>query len=73
MENTKQKVVNNEMIKTNKIKEALANYMQSEGCSCCQGSNHDEHKKVLAELLNIPMYKDKSGYNFNKFATNPTK
>ena len=52
------------------IRKAVANYIQSEGCSCC--SNIEEHgkaKKKLAKLLNVPKYGDDSGYNFSKFAT----
>ncbi len=51
------------------IRQALADYMMSEGCSCCEGRNHDEHKAVLGKLLKVPMYSDKSGYNFSKFRT----
>jgi len=50
------------------IRKAIANYMSSEGCSCCRDSeNHDKHKKILAKILKVPMYKDKSGYDFGKF------
>lgn len=58
----------------NKIRKVLADYINSEGCSCCE--NTEEHKiakKKLAELLDVPKYKDESGYDFNKFATNPIK
>lgn len=51
------------------LRNAIADYMYSEGCSCCQGNDHEEHKKRLAKLLNVPMYSDKSGYNFDKFKT----
>lgn len=52
------------------IRRALADYMQSEGCSCCQNIDaHNESKKVLAKLLRVPKYKDGSGYDFGKFAT----
>ena len=51
-----------------KIREAVANYMRSEGCSCCRDDDaHREHKKILAELLDVPMYEDGSGYDFSKF------
>jgi len=53
------------------IREAVANYMYSEGCSCCQDVDaHAEHKKRLAELLNVPAWDDDSGYNFSQFKTN---
>lgn len=51
-----------------KLRVALADYMVSEGCDCCE--NHDAHKahaEVLAKLLNIPAYSDKSGYDFYKY------
>ena len=50
-----------------KIRQAVADYISSEGCSCCRGDNHEEHKRILAKLLDVPMYSDKSGYNFSKF------
>lgn len=50
------------------IREAIADYMQSEGCSCCQNIEaHEKHKKRLGKLLNVSMYEDKSGYNFRKY------
>ncbi len=50
------------------IRTAVANYMNSEGCSCCRDIKaHKEHEKRLAELLNVPMYSDESGYDFGKF------
>lgn len=49
------------------IRIAVANYMGSEGCSCCQGSDHDDHKEALAKLLNVPKYPDGSGYDFRRF------
>jgi len=50
------------------IRKAVADYMSSEGCSCCQDvEGHKEHTKTLAKLLKVPKYSDKSGYNFSKF------
>ena len=58
--------------KLKEIRQALADYIQSEGCNCCRNEKpHNEALKILAKMLNVPMYDDKSGYNFNKFATNP--
>ena len=54
------------------IRRAVADYMQSEGCSCCRNYEvHQEHKASLAKLLRVPKYKDGSGYNFGRFATEP--
>lgn len=49
------------------IRKAIADYMSSEGCGCCSGSDHGEDENVIGKLLNVPMYRDKSGYNFSKF------
>lgn len=55
---------------TDEIRTAVADYMQSEGCGCCQDREaHVEHTKVLAELLDVPEYPDGSGYDFGKFIT----
>lgn len=51
------------------LRTAIADYMRSEGCSCCEGANHDEHKATLARLLKVPKYPDGSGFNFYKYAT----
>ena len=54
----------------NHIRQAVANYIKSEGCSCCQNiETHKEAKRILAGLLNVPMYDDASGYDFYKFAS----
>jgi hypothetical protein len=53
-----------------KLRRAVADYMQSEGCDCCSDrAKHAEDKRQLAELLKAPMYKDGSGYDFGKFKT----
>lgn len=61
------------LVKQSTLRQAVADYMQSEGCSCCRGSNHAEHKAVLAKLLNVPKYSDRSGYDFDKFSTHKLK
>lgn len=55
-------------VRTATIRRAIADYIWSEGCSCCEDTDmHKEHEKHLALLLSVPMYRDKSGYNFCKF------
>jgi hypothetical protein len=50
------------------IRQALADYIASEGCSCCRYiEKHDEAAKRLASLLDVPPYDDGSGYQFHKF------
>lgn len=51
------------------MRRALADYMWSEGCSCCQGSDHAAHAEALAKLLNVPKYPDGSGYDFSRYRT----
>jgi len=51
------------------VRTAVADYMQSEGCSCCRGHLHEEHAARLAALLNVPPYDDGSGHNFSQFKT----
>lgn len=50
------------------IRRAVADYMRSEGCGCCQNVEaHKKHAAALAKLLRVPKYSDGSGYNFGKF------
>ena len=54
------------------LRRAVADYVVSEGCGCCQDYElHYGAEKTLARLLRIPKYKDGSGYNFFKFRTRP--
>lgn len=51
-----------------KIRKLISDYMYAEGCSCCRSDDlHTKTKKSIAKLLNVPMYSDKSGYDFSKF------
>ncbi len=53
-----------------KMREAIANYMRSEGCSCCRDyDGHKVNEAALGKLLNVPKYKDGSGYDFSKYQT----
>lgn len=56
------------------LRQAVADYMQSEGCSCCQDRDaHQQHTAMLAKLLKVEPYSDSSGFDFNKHATKPIK
>jgi hypothetical protein len=46
------------------IRQAVAAYMWSEGCSCCRSDNHDENGERLAVLLGVKKYDDGSGYDW---------
>ena len=52
------------------IRKLVADLIESAGCGCCRNDKvWEEAQEKLAELLNVPMYADKSGYNFGKFIT----
>jgi len=52
------------------VRDALADYIVSEGCSCCRNEEaHTEAKAKLARLLEVPAYKDGSGWDFYKFGS----
>ena len=52
------------------MRRAVADYMRTEGCSCCRDiEGHDKAKKRLAKLLNVPQYDDGSGFDFYRFST----
>jgi methionine aminopeptidase len=52
------------------IRRAVADYMSSEGCSCCRDMEaHVKHAAALGKLLQVPEYEDGSGYDFRKFRT----
>jgi len=61
----------NKLIK--QIRQALADYIYSEGCSCCRDEDaHRTSGELLAKLLNVPKYSDGSGYDFYKFRSEKT-
>ena len=52
------------------VRELIANYMRSEGCTCCQ--DIEEHKKVkrrLGKLLDCGKYDGEDEYNFYQYVT----
>lgn len=51
------------------IRQAVADYMSSEGCGCCEDyDDHKKHKEILAKLLNVPTFEDNPGvYDFSRF------
>lgn len=52
------------------IRRAVADYMQSEGCSCCSNVEaHKKHAATLGKLLGVQKYPDGSGFNFRKHRT----
>jgi hypothetical protein len=61
------------MTRLKDIRRAVADYMRSEGCSCCRGADHGEHEAKLGELLDVPKYADGSGYDFAQFRSGSQK
>lgn len=56
------------MKKLEAIRQAVADYMRSEGCSCCQDREaHQQHRARLGELLGVPQVDD--WYDFTPFRT----
>ncbi|WP_315731707.1 MULTISPECIES: hypothetical protein [unclassified Bradyrhizobium] len=52
------------------LRRLVADYMHSEGCSCCRDINaHEEHAAALAKILKVPAYADGSGFDFYQFRT----
>lgn len=52
------------------IRRAVADYMRSEGCSCCRDTEaHEKHAAVLGKLLRVKKYDDGSGYDFSQYRT----
>ncbi len=52
------------------VRRAVADYMSSEGCSCCRNvPMHALNAEHLAELLRVPKYDDSSGFDFQRFRT----
>ena len=50
------------------LRQALADYISSEGCSCCESTDdHAAAKARLGKMLNVPQYDDGSGYDFYKY------
>jgi hypothetical protein len=50
------------------LRRAVADYIGSEGCDCCEGPDHrGAHLDRLAKLLDVPPYADGSGWDFGQF------
>jgi hypothetical protein len=49
------------------MRRLVADYMHSEGCSCCRDTEaHEKHAAALAKALGVRKYGDGSGYDFAK-------
>lgn len=53
------------------IRRMIADYMSSEGCSCCRDIDaHQRHAEALAKALDVKKYDDNSGYDFCSYRSN---
>lgn len=55
------------------LRNAIADYMVSEGCSCCRSNNHSINAERIAKLIDVPPYDGEDGYQFYAFKTEPKK
>ncbi len=56
------------------LREALAEYMWTEGCTCCRDSDgHEQNAERLGKLLGVRKYADKSGYDFDRYRSSKTR
>lgn len=54
------------------MRRLIADYMSSEGCSCCRDvAAHEKHAAALAEALGVKKYSDGSGYDFSRHRSTP--
>ncbi len=50
------------------MRRLVADYMRSEGCSCCRDMDaHEKHTAALGKALKVGKYSDGSGYDFSKY------
>lgn len=60
-------MINYAAAQISETRQALADYMYSEGCRCCQNiDEHEEAKARLGELLGVEKYEDGS-FNFSLY------
>lgn len=50
------------------LRRLIADYMRSEGCSCCRDSEaHERHATAIAKAIGVRKYSDGSGYDFTRY------
>jgi len=58
------------VVPLDEVRRLVADYMASEGCSCCRSiDKHRENTEALGKLLKVKPYSDGSGFNFAPFRT----
>lgn len=52
-----------EKVDMQKVRQAIADYMRTEGCSCCRDyDGHIQNRKKLALLLDVPEHPEEDDY-----------
>lgn len=52
------------------MRRLIADYMRSEGCSCCRDTEaHEKHAAAIAKAIGVRKYDDGSGYDFAHYRT----
>lgn len=66
----KAETINRLLIEKVEIRQALADYIKSEGCGCCGNREpHEEASARLGKLLDVEPYSDGSGFNFYAYCS----
>lgn len=56
------------------MRRLIADYMRSEGCSCCRDTEaHEKHAEAIAKALGVRKYSDGSGYDFARYRTSENR
>jgi hypothetical protein len=58
------------MVRVWAVRRAVADLIRNRGCGCCaDDTKWDAVVARLGKMLDVPMYDDKSGYDFGPFQT----
>ena len=50
------------------IRQAVADYIATEGCSCCRDTDgHDKAMERLGKLIRMKKYDDNSGFDYSRY------
>lgn len=50
------------------IRQAVADYIATEGCSCCRDTDgHDKAMERLGKLIKMKKYDDGSGFDYGRY------
>lgn len=71
IKNTKIKIASSPVVEGSlmaEIRTAVADYIATEGCGCCQErEGHNQAMKRLGKLLKMKKYADGSGFDYSRY------